>query len=237
MPTQEEHENLLDEQIAYYRARAGEYDEWYYRWGRYDRGPRLNAQWFDEVAMVREALRQFNPQGRALELACGTGLWTEQLLQHAAQVTALDVVPEILALNRDRVGTERVRHVLADVFDWHPSECYDVVFFAFWLSHVPPERFKQFWGKVAWVLEPWGRVFFVDSRFDPTSTAKDHGLDDPQATIVTRRLNDGREFRVVKIFYEADAVTQKLAELGWHFEIRETPNYFLYGEGRRRDSC
>jgi hypothetical protein len=31
-------ERLLADQIAYYRARAGEYDEWFLRQGRYDRG-------------------------------------------------------------------------------------------------------------------------------------------------------------------------------------------------------
>jgi 2-polyprenyl-3-methyl-5-hydroxy-6-metoxy-1,4-benzoquinol methylase len=237
MTTQEDHEKLLGEQIAYYRARAAEYDEWFFRRGRYDHGPRLNAQWFDEIGTVREALRRFNPRGHVLELACGTGLWTEQLLQYAAQVTALDVVPEILAINRERVGTERVRHVQADVFQWHPTERYDVVFFAFWLSHVPPEQFKEFWGKVAWVLEPWGRVFFVDSRFDPTSTAKDHRLADRHAGVVTRRLNDGREFQIVKVFHEAPTLRDKLAELGWKFEILQTSNYFLYGEGARKDSC
>ena len=59
---------LLLEQIAYYRARANEYDEWFFRQGRYDRGPQFNQQWFDEAAQVREALHAFKPEGRVLEL-------------------------------------------------------------------------------------------------------------------------------------------------------------------------
>jgi hypothetical protein len=31
------HDDLLQEELAYYRARAGEYDEWFLRQGRYDR--------------------------------------------------------------------------------------------------------------------------------------------------------------------------------------------------------
>jgi demethylmenaquinone methyltransferase/2-methoxy-6-polyprenyl-1,4-benzoquinol methylase len=31
-------ENILAEQLAYYRARASEYDEWFQREGRYDHG-------------------------------------------------------------------------------------------------------------------------------------------------------------------------------------------------------
>ena len=87
------HESLLREQIAYYRAR--EYDEWFLRQGRYDRGPELNRRWFDEVAEVRQALAAFNPTGHVLELACGTGLWTEPLLRQAARITAVDASPEV----------------------------------------------------------------------------------------------------------------------------------------------
>src|SRR5579884_3468249 len=89
---------LLQQQIAYYRARAGEYDEWFLRQGRYDRGPGLNARWFAEVDEVRRALDAFAPAGSVLELAAGTGLWTEQLARHAARLTAVDSSPEALAL-------------------------------------------------------------------------------------------------------------------------------------------
>ena len=66
-------ETLLQDQIVYYQARAAEYDQWFLRQGRYDRGAELNQQWFQEVAQVRQALDQFKPHGRILELACGTG--------------------------------------------------------------------------------------------------------------------------------------------------------------------
>ncbi|MBV8884310.1 MAG: hypothetical protein JO235_09990 [Chroococcidiopsidaceae cyanobacterium CP_BM_RX_35] len=67
---------LLEEQIAYYKARANEYDEWFLRQGRYDRDHELNQQWFAEVAQLTEALAARVPTERVLELTCGTGLWT-----------------------------------------------------------------------------------------------------------------------------------------------------------------
>src|SRR6188508_1532178 len=104
-------DHLLAEQIAYYRARAAEYDEWFLRQGRYDHGPALNQQWFDEAQEVRLALEQFRPAGRVLELACGTGLWTQHLVRFADSVTAVDSAPEMLALNRERLGEGRVQYV------------------------------------------------------------------------------------------------------------------------------
>jgi len=86
-------DGLLGEQIAYYRARAGEYDEWFLRQGRYDRGPALNEQWFEEVGQVVGALEAFAPTGRVLELAGGTGLWTERLVHLADSVTVVDASP------------------------------------------------------------------------------------------------------------------------------------------------
>jgi demethylmenaquinone methyltransferase/2-methoxy-6-polyprenyl-1,4-benzoquinol methylase len=72
-------DRLIEEQIAYYQARAGEYDEWFLRQGRYDHGPEMNARWFAEVEQVARALEAFAPAGDVLELASGTGLWTQRL--------------------------------------------------------------------------------------------------------------------------------------------------------------
>lgn len=222
---------LIQQQIAYYQARASEYDEWFLRQGRYDRGTALNREWFREVEQVRDALNRFQPGGEVLELACGTGLWTQQLLTHAQRITAVDAVAEVLELNRARVQTPRVRYVQADIFAWQPEERYDAVFFGFWLSHVPPERFEPFWQLLRRGLKPEGRVFFVDSKYEPTSTARDHRLGDVQAGRVTRRLNDGREFQIVKIFYERTRLEQRLRQQGWDVAVQETPRYFLWGQG------
>jgi demethylmenaquinone methyltransferase/2-methoxy-6-polyprenyl-1,4-benzoquinol methylase len=229
---------LLTEQLEYYRARAAEYDQWWLRQGRYDRGPALNGQWFSEAAEVRSALQAFRPHGRILELACGTGIWTEQLAPYARRLTAVDGSAEMLAINAARVQSPGVSYVQADLFEWQPSsaEQYDIIFFGFWLSHVPPERFADFWRLVGACLAPGGRVFFVDSRRQETSTALDHTLPDPSATILQRRLNDGRAFRVYKIFYDPIGLTARLQQLGWEFTITETEHYFLYGFGSRASS-
>jgi 2-polyprenyl-3-methyl-5-hydroxy-6-metoxy-1,4-benzoquinol methylase len=234
MPSIDNHDTLVNEQIAYYRARAEEYDEWFFRRGRSDRGPELNQRWFDEVDEVRGQLRSFDPSGHVLELACGTGLWTEQLLPYAEHITAVDAAAEVLAINQARVQSSVVEYVQANLFDWQPARQYNVVFFGFWLSHVPPERFDAFWKLVDSALAPGGRVFFVDSRYEPTSTAVDHQLEGEEATTVERRLNDGSQYRIVKVFYKADELAAQLAALGWNMQVQETVSYFIYGQGRRK---
>jgi 2-polyprenyl-3-methyl-5-hydroxy-6-metoxy-1,4-benzoquinol methylase len=227
-------DKLLREQIEYYRARAREYDEWFLRQGRYDRGPQANEQWFAEVRQVQRALDEFAPRGDVLELACGTGLWTQRLLAHARQITAVDASAEMLALNQQRIRSTRVRYAQADLFDWRRDGQYDVVFFSFWLSHVPPERFAAFWDMVGSALALGGRVFFIDSLYEPTSTANNHRLGAREATTASRTLNDGRVFKIVKVFYEPAELQERLAALGWCAQVSTTAHYFLYAQATRR---
>jgi demethylmenaquinone methyltransferase/2-methoxy-6-polyprenyl-1,4-benzoquinol methylase len=221
------------EQIAYYRARAAEYDEWFLRQGRYDRGSERNGTWFAEVEQVRAELRRLDGLGDVLEIASGTGLWTEQLAPRAAAVHCVDASPETVEMNRRRLGAyaSRVTYELADVFQWRPARRYDTVFFGFWLSHVPSDRFQAFWGLVADALAPGGRIFLVDSLANPTSTARDHRA--PAGQEEVRRLNDGREFTIVKRFYEPADLERRLRRLGWSIEVRATPTYFLWAAGGR----
>ena len=206
---------LLAEQARYYRERAGEYEDWWYRRGRYDRGTDVNARWFAEVAELQDALDDFQPAGRVLELACGTGLWTRRLVGHADTVTAVDASPEVIELARARLDDPRVSYVQADLFAWEPERTYDTCFFSFWLSHVPEAHFEGFWAKVRRALRLGGRLFFVDNLPSNLACAVDGQLPAEGEEIVTRRLADGREFRIVKHFYEPRALHQRLADLGW----------------------
>ena len=221
---------LVEQQIFYYRARAPEYDEWFFRQGRHDRGDEWNRAWFSEVEVIREELSRFRPAGEVLELACGTGLWTEQLARHADHITAVDASPEVLEINRDRLRDDRVRYVRADLFDWRPDAAYDAMFFGFWLSHVPPERFEAFWDLVRSALKPGGRVFFVDSLRAETPAEKER-RSVPGDHMTLRKLNDGREFQIVKVFYDPEELSSRLRNLGWDIKVRATDNHLLYGFG------
>ena len=220
---------LLNEQRRYYGQRAGEYDEWFFRQGRYDRGAAHRDQWFRELTVVETALRAAVPSGKILELACGTGLWTRHLVGDARDVIAVDASREVIAINQRRVAPATVRYVVADIFSWSPpAGAFDAVVFAFWLSHVPESKFEEFMERVAAALKPGGIVFFVDSLRDQESTAVDHE-ELSTSGVVERRLNDGRTFHIVKRFHTPSELEQSLARLGWRGWIRGTDRFFLYG--------
>ena len=203
-----------DEQLAYYRAVADDYENY-----------RIDAPGHDELLL---AIESFRPTGDVLELACGPGVWTAALRQSAASVTAVDGAPEMLARARARLGPDpRVRLVEADLFSWRADRRYDAVFFGFWISHVPEERFEAFWNLVREALAPGGRVFFFDDNYrsDPELVEGAH------SAVVRRRLDDGRAFRVVKIPYEPAALERRLRDLQWDISVRETRGPFYWGIG------
>lgn len=233
-----EFQDLIKEQLSYYRARAREYDQWFLRQGRYDRGPEHRAAWFREITAVHRALEALIEGKDVLELACGTGLWTSRLAARSSRVLAVDAAPEMLSINRERLRTGNVEYSQADIFSWAAPRTFDLVFFSFWLSHVPRGRFDEFWDNVRRALKPTGSAFFVDGLFEPTSTARDHDSID-RSGVVRRKLNDGREFQIVKIFYEPSELESRLSALGWNGWVRSTGRFFLYGlvgrtEGNKR---
>jgi SAM-dependent methyltransferase len=236
--------SLIDEQVDYYRARAPEYDTWWFREGSYDLGPGFNAQWAVEVEAVERVVDEFAPTGDVLELAAGTGLWSRELVRYASSLTSVDASPETLAINRTRTASSGVpvEYVEADLFSWSPTRRYDVVFFSFWLSHVPPDRFEWFWSLVDDALVPGGRVLFLDNAapFEAIAPEFPQLLDEGRvragmasneiaAGVSERRLEDGRTFHVVKVFYEPSDLQARLEGLGWSASVSKTATFFLYG--------
>jgi len=224
--------DVIREQIAYYRARAGEYDEWFYRVGRYDRGEAHNARWFHEVEAVMTALRGVGTVGRALELAAGTGNFTQVLATMADAVVAVDASTEVMMINQQKLQQGHVSYVQADLFTWEPEATYDLVFMSFWLSHVPPDKLDGFLSKVRRAMKVGGQVFMVDSLRDPsqTSSAVDHAGYDPESIYHTRKLNDGQHYRIVKVFYDARLV-ETLARHGIQARYETSGDYFWWAQG------
>ncbi len=208
--------SAAEEQLAYYRAVADEYED-----------HAIDAAGQDELLSAIDA---FRPTGDVLELACGSGVWTERLRRSAASVTAVDGAPEMLARARARLGRgASVRFVEADLLSWHPARRYDAVFFGFWISHVPEDRFESFWSLVDEALEPDGRVFFCDDNHR-TDVELVEGIHSP---IVQRQLNDGTPFRVIKIPYEPAELERRLRALDWNVTVAGTCGPFYWGTGGR----
>src|SRR5687768_9985012 len=133
----------------------------------------------------------------------------------------------MLARAKARVGCDRVRFIQADLFEWEPDRRYDLVFFGFWLSHVPLDRFAAFWSLVARCLEPTGRVLFVDDAH----RSPDELIEGAAASTIRRRLRDGTAFRAIKVPHRPAELERRLAGLGWRVRVTPTAGPFYWGAG------
>ena len=135
-----------------------------------------------------------------------------------------------VAINKNKVGTDKVIFIQTDLFNWRPDTQYDIVFFSFWLSHVPAQKFESFWNTVRLALKPHGRVFFIDS-FKSKKNNKTPPFNNQNVVTSTRTLNNGKKFNIIKIMYDPKELEKRLERLGWRISIKHTHNHFLYGYG------
>ncbi len=219
--------------IPYYEARAPEYDDWYLRRGRYARGAVHDTAWNAELDAAGRWLDALPLGGQIVELAAGTGWWSP-LLADKGELSLYDANAATLDRARDRLVAHGLRAHLHVRDAWaEPDRQVDAVFAGFWLSHVPRARLVPFLSLVRRWLTPGGRFAFIDSLPDPQSSAVDHPA--PADDLSVRRLDDGREFTIVKVYHQAADLDAALRAAGLEPEaITTTGRFFQLGSAAHR---
>lgn len=235
-------DELIAAQIAYYRARATQYDDEPRHSDNDERRPEYLERLRGDVARLDAWLEADPPTGHVLELAAGSGNRTGLLLPAADRVTAVDAAPEMLdLLAAKHPGVARIR---ADIFSWEPPQRYDNIYFGYWLSHVPAARWDSFWDLVGRALVAGGRVWFMDNAHpdhagengpgDWPEVAEQRQIDGAtESEVRTRTLRDGSEWTMVKRFWWPAELVADLRRLGWEAHVDHTDFAFIYGTARR----
>ena len=202
--------------VAYYARRAAEYERIYAR-------PERQA----DLGRLRERLGGLLAGRRVLELACGTGWWTEAIAPQAAEVTALDVNEEVLAIARSkRYPPGRVTFDIGDCYA--PPDFgrrHDALLAAFWWSHVPLGRLDEFLRGATRAVAPGALLVFIDNRYVEGSSTALSQRDSEGNTYQTRSLDDGSTHEVLKNF-PGEAELRARAGQGASSVIIESSDYF-----------
>lgn len=174
----------------YYAARAPEYDRIYAKPERQD-DLRAIERWLPTVFAGRSLL----------EVACGTGYWTQFIAPVATRVLAIDAAPETLRIARARVACERVEFTTGDAYALPPAAPgFEAAFAGFWVSHVPRRRIAGFLEGLHRALVPGARIVFLDNLYVEGNSTP---VSDPDAggdTWQWRTLDDGSRHRLLKNF-------------------------------------
>jgi len=202
---------------SYYAARAAEYDR------IYDKPERQ-----DDLRAIRRWLPPLLAGTRVLEIACGTGYWTQFIAPVAEAVVALDAAPETLRIAESRVGPN-VELVVGDAYDppTVPGR-FGSAFAGFWFSHVPRRRQREFLAGLDRVLAPGARVVLLDNLYVEGSSLPITEQDDEGNTYQTRHLADGSTHRVLKNFPSQAELHGLVAGLGEHAALERFDYYWAF---------
>lgn len=166
---------------------------------------------------------------RVLELACGTGYWTQVLSQTADFVLGIDRSSEVLGIARTKSLPEtRVLFAQADVARLPVRQSYfTAVFAGFWWSHIPKTHVSAFLLDLRRALGSGRLAIFVDNRFVSGSSTPISRTDEQGNTYQLRTLKRGDQFEGMKNFPSKAELRAAASEAGHEVRITELPYYWL----------
>ncbi|HEY2507321.1 MAG TPA: methyltransferase domain-containing protein [Streptosporangiaceae bacterium] len=207
-----------DRQAEYYQRWAPNYDEVYAK-------PERQA----DLARLQELVPGLAEGRRVLEIAAGTGYWTQYLARSAESITATDLNPGPLAVAKQRhYGDTPVRLLLADAYrlDGVAGD-FDLVFCGFWWSHVLRADVARFAAGVRARAGSGAQLILLDNRFVPGSSRPITRTGPDGDTYQQRQLRDGSEYEVVKNFPSQAQLAADLAPVATRLAWTELTHYWL----------
>jgi SAM-dependent methyltransferase len=176
--------------IDYYAKRANEYERIY-------RKPERQA----DLRLASDYLKRELAGRRILEIACGTGYWTEVAASVASQIFATDINEEVLTIARAKgLPSEIVTFETLDAYCPTVQGEFDAGLACFWWSHVPLNPLSRFLSDFHSSLTPGAKITFIDNRFVAGSSTAISESDTDGNTYQLRQLSDGSIHRVLKNF-------------------------------------
>ena len=200
-----------DDDIArmqhYYDLRAPEYEAMY----GFD-NPERRAELDAVEALVRETFINRN----VLEVACGSGYWTELLSSVAKSVTAIDTSRPMLEIARSRrYPHENVRFELTDAYNLGAVKGdFDASLAGFWMSHVPKRRMRDFLSGLCARLTPGSPVLFFDNNLVAGLGGELALVAGSADTFKKRSVGDGSEHVIVKNYFTKTELRELLSAYG-----------------------
>ena len=202
----------------YYSKRAAEYEQIYQKPERQH-----------ELEWLRQRIPQLLANRTVLEVACGTGYWTQFIARKARRIYACDINDSVLEIAAEKpMPKDRVHFSKADAITLEgvPTGC-DAAFAGFWWSHVKKSGIEQFVSNLANRLEPGARVVVLDNQFAEGSSTPISRRDAEGNTYQMRHLANGEQHEVLKNFPSGAELTEAVRSVAREAHLETLTYYWL----------
>lgn len=193
--------SLDDNLTSYYALRAAEYEAIYAK-------PERQADLRSATAMLQDLFRDKN----VLEIACGTGYWTQKIAETATKILATDINGPVLDIARSKTYPfDNVQFKQVDLYKIPVQPSAPSLFGGFIWSHIKLEELPRFTDAMHALVQPGGLVVFMDNRYVEGSSTPIAEQDPNGNTYQRRSLKDGSTHLVLKNFPDQLAMEKTLA--------------------------
>ena len=202
----------------YYSKRAAEYERIYQK-------PERQR----ELDWLRGRIPQLFRARTVLEVACGTGYWTQFIARSAARVHACDINESVLEIAREKpIPAGKVNFFKADAVSLEgvPGGC-DAAFAGFWWSHVKKSDLAHFVRNLSSRLEPGSVVGILDNTYAEGSSTAISRRDAEGNTYQMRSLANGEEYEVLKNFPTAQELADAVRPVAREAHLEALTYYWL----------
>ena len=207
----------IDKDIEqYYADRAYEYNKTY-----------LRPERQKDIKKLHKLLKNLLSGHKVLGVACGTGYWTKTIASVSKFITAVDINDKVLQMANSRgITSDKVIFVQDDVYSLNKiHNNFSAGFAGFWWSHVLKSKLKGFLALFHSKLQSNALVVFIDNRRVERSSTPISRIDIDGNTYQIRKLEDGREYEVLKNFPTEQEILETLGNEIKNFKM-EFLNYF-----------
>lgn len=207
---------------TYYHARAEEYDKVY-----------QIPEEQEDLKTAKKLFQQLFRNKSVLEIACGTGYWTEQISSTAHSILATDINQAVIDIARTRKFSDNVEFRVADMNTLSADQPFEGLFGGFIWSHILLQELDGFLKRVQGLLKEGADIVFIDSKpvgrsHDPKRISR---IDSFGNTFQTRTLEDGSVFEVLKNFPGKEFLLEKFSAIATDIRLEELSHYWIvYGK-------
>jgi len=200
------------ELAQYYADRASEYDAIY-----------AKPERWDDIEILSSFLTEQLSNRRVLEIACGTGFWTQFFGPYTLSTTATDYNEEVLAIARGRLDAHDNIHVeRSDAYSLdNISGEFDAGIAAFWWSHLEKAKIDSFLHTFHAKLLAGSLVVMTDNIYVEGSSTPFLRIDDDGNSYQLRQLKNGRTYEILKNSPSEIEFRKQIAPYGANIQFRK----------------